>query len=160
MCNLIMYREHKPVQKPSKKSVTNTRFWISQCAQKSAAFGRIIFCVYWTPLVCKRWCSLSFFWSQKNELMIFRPKAALFCAHWEIQNLVFMTFFFSGFSSGICFSTSKELFATTMRTIHPYRANLPICIWQSVKFAFLSIRLKCFVAFLEIFTEPFTEHFT
>ena len=31
-----------PEEKPGQKSVTHTRFWFSQCAQKSAAFGRII----------------------------------------------------------------------------------------------------------------------
>ena len=66
---------------------------------------------------------------------------------------MFITLFCDGFSSGNCFSTSNEPLATTMRKIHPYRTSLPICIWQSVKFAFLFIRVKCFIAFLKIFTE-------
>ena len=61
---------------------------------------------------------------------IFRPKAALFCAHWEIQNLVFMFFsqLFPGFAPATCFSTSKELLALTMFKIQPYWANVLICI--------------------------------
>ena len=38
----LLVEKQKPWGKPSKKSVTHTRFWISQCAQKSAAFGRNI----------------------------------------------------------------------------------------------------------------------
>ena len=73
---------------------------------------------------------------------IIRPKAALFCAHWEIQNLVFMFFvkvlstFFDGFCHGICFSTSKELLALTMFKIQPYWANFLICIWESIRLSF------------------------
>ena len=39
---LFTYLETKSVGKTGKKSVMDTRFWISQCAQKSSAFGRKI----------------------------------------------------------------------------------------------------------------------
>ena len=96
----------------------------------------LIWCAYsWTPIFSNVNIpnSLSNYNFPEMWYLVFRPTAALFCTHWEIQNLVFMFLFPFFFYHGFYFSTTKKLLAFTMCKIQSFCANVLIFIYQSVE---------------------------